>query len=434
MNSLWSCTCEMPEFKSLDRNINTNVLIIGGGIAGILCAYELQQQNINYVLVEANKICSGITKNTTAKITSQHGLIYDSIERKYNYETARLYLESNELAVKKYREMCQNIDCDFQTEDSFVYSVDDESKIDKELNTLRRIGFKAYKTNNLPIPVTIKSAIKFKNQARFNPLKFISHISTNLNIYENTKVLELKGSTAITKNGKINAKKIISTTHFPFINKHGFYFLKLYQHRSYVIAIKDAPKIDGMYVDESKTGMSFRNANGYLLIGGGDHRTGKKGGNWAELERFARKEYPFSKIEYKWATQDCMSLDGIPYIGQYSADTPNFYVATGFNKWGMTSSLVSALILSDLVQDKKNPYTSVYSPSRSILHSQLAINSFESVVNLLTPTKKRCPHLGCALKWNKDEHSWDCPCHGSRFTENGRLLDNPATGNLKNKH
>ena len=134
--------------------------------------------------------------------------------------------------------------------------------------------------------------------------------------------------------------------------------------------------------------MSSRNANGLLLIGGGDHRTGKNGGNWAELERFAYKYYPFSKIEYKWATQDCMSLDSIPYIGQYSSDTPNFFVASGFNKWGMTSAMVSALILSDLVQGKKNPYSFVYSPSRSIIHPQLGINAFEAVVNLLTPTKK----------------------------------------------
>lgn len=433
MNSLWSCTSEMPNFESLKENIETDVLIIGGGIAGILCAYELDRQNVDYVLVEANKICSGITKNTTAKITSQHGLIYDSIARKYNFEAARLYLESNELAIKKYQNICQNTDCDFQIEDNYVYCVDNENKIEKELNVLKKIGFEAQKVNSIPLPVTIKSAIKFKNQARFHPLKFIAQISKNLKIYENTKILELKGTTAITKNGKITAKKIISATHFPFINKHGSYYLKLYQHRSYVIALKDASEINGMYVDESKKGMSFRNANGLLLIGGGDHRTGKNGGNWAELERFAYKYYPFSKIEYKWATQDCMSLDGIPYIGQYSSDTPDFFVASGFNKWGMTSAMVSALILSDLVQGKKNSYSTVYSPSRSIIHPQLGINAFEAVVNLLTPTKKRCPHLGCALKWNPDEHSWDCPCHGSRFTEDGKLIDNPATGNLRQK-
>ena len=186
-----------------------------------------------------------------------------------------------------------------------------------------------------------------------------------------------------------------------------------------------------MYLDEAQTGMSFRNYENLLLIGGGDHRTGKKGGGWQELQDFALRYYPQAKEQYRWAAQDCMSLDGVPYIGPYSASTTDLYVATGFNKWGMTTSMVSAMILTDLVQGKRNPYAEVFSPSRSILHPQLAVNGFEAVVNLLTPTTKRCPHLGCALKWNPVEHTWDCPCHGSRFTEDGKLIDNPATGNLK---
>ena len=187
-----------------------------------------------------------------------------------------------------------------------------------------------------------------------------------------------------------------------------------------------------MYLDEAQTGMSFRNYENLLLVGGGGHRTGKKGGGWQELRDFARRYYPQAEEKYYWATQDCMSLDGVPYIGPYSASTTDLYVATGFNKWGMTTSMVSAMILSDLVQGKENPYQEVFSPSRSILHPQLAVNGFEAAVSLLTPTTKRCPHLGCALKWNAMEHTWDCPCHGSRFTEDGKLIDNPATGNLKN--
>ena len=185
-----------------------------------------------------------------------------------------------------------------------------------------------------------------------------------------------------------------------------------------------------MYVDEAQTGMSFRNYQNLLLIGGGDHRTGKKGGNWQELTAFASRHYPRAREVYRWAAQDCMTLDAVPYIGQYSKNTPNLYVATGFNKWGMTSAMVSAMILTDCILDRQTPYAEVFSPSRSILHPQLAANAFEATVNLLTISKKRCPHLGCALKWNEQERSWDCPCHGSRFTEDGVLLDNPATGNL----
>ena len=205
----------------------------------------------------------------------------------------------------------------------------------------------------------------------------------------------------------------------------------MYQHRSYVLALDNAQNVNGMYVDVDQKGMSFRNYGNLLLIGGGAHRTGKTGGNWKELRNFAQQYYPSAAEKYHWATQDCMTLDGVPYIGPYSANTSDLYVATGFNKWGMTSSMVSAMILCDLIQGKQNPYAEVFSPSRTILRPQLAINVFETAVNLLTPTTKRCPHLGCALKWNPYEHTWDCPCHGSRFKEDGGLIDNPATRNLK---
>ena len=182
-----------------------------------------------------------------------------------------------------------------------------------------------------------------------------------------------------------------------------------------------------MYVDEDKKGMSFRNYGDLLLLGGGGHRTGKRGGNWRELEGFAKRNYPDSKVVARWAAQDCMTLDDIPYIGQYSKGTPELYVATGFNKWGITSSMVAADILCDLVRGKKNDFAEIFSPSRSILRPQLAINTVEALIGLLTPTAPRCPHMGCALKYNPDEHSWDCSCHGSRFTESGELIDNPST-------
>ena len=241
---------------------------------------------------------------------------------------------------------------------------------------------------------------------------------------------ELVGTTAVTDSGRIAAEKIIVATHFPFLNKHGSYFLKMYQHRSYVIALKNAPQIDGMYVDEAPAGMSFRTYGNLLLVGGGGHRTGKKGGSWPELQNFARRHYPDAVEKYRWAAQDCMTLDAVPYIGPYSASTSGLYVATGFNKWGMTSSMVSAMLLRDMVQGKENPCAPVFSPSRTILRPQLAVNAFEAAAGWLVPAARRCPHLGCGLKWNPHEHSWDCPCHGSRFTQDGKKLDNPAAGDL----
>lgn len=435
MKSIWQENVELPKFDCVDRDFNTDVLIIGGGICGILCAYWLDLAGVNYALVESGKICGKTTSNTTAKITSQHGLIYNKIIKKFNATTARLYLEANENAILEYEKLCKNIDCDFKRVDNYVYSIDNNELLEKELLALRKIGFeKAEYCNSVNLPFKAVGAIKFVNQAQFHPLKFISHISKNLNIFENSHVTEMLGTSAIINDKyRVNAKRVIVTTHFPFINKHGLYFLKMYQHRSYAVALENAPKFDGMYVDESKKGLSFREYNDYLLLGGGSHRTGKNGGSYLELEEFAKKHFPNAKIKYKWATQDCMTLDDMPYIGNYSKSTPNLYVATGFNKWGMTSSMVASKILCDMILGKENKYSEVFSPSRSILRGQLVTNCIEATCGLLSFTKKRCPHLGCGLKWNKYEHSWDCSCHGSRFDENGNVLNNPANENIKQK-
>ncbi len=436
MESAWNDIVTLPEFEKLNGDKNTDVLIIGGGIAGILCAYFLEQNNIKYILVEGNKICSGVTKNTTAKITSQHNLIYNKMLNSKGIEKTKMYLDINEQAVKKYIELSKDIDCDFEIKDNYVYSVDDAKKLEDEIRALEKVGFSAELSSKINLPFKTQGAVKFLNQAQFNPLKFIAGICKNLKIFENTYVKEIKENIAVTDNGNIKAGKIIVATHFPFINRRGSYFLKQYQHRSYVIALENAENINGMYIDENKKGLSFRNYENMLLLGGGSHRTGKtfdksKVGDWEVLREAAKTYYPKANEKYFWATQDCMSLDNIPYIGNYSMNTPDLFVATGFNKWGMTSSMAAAMILTDLVLDKKNDYAMVFNPSRSMLKPQLLINGFEAVTHLLTISPKRCTHMGCALKWNKSEHTWDCPCHGSRYTSDGKVINNPAMKNMK---
>ena len=430
MPSIWTENAALPRFQPLRTNIRTDVLIIGGGLAGLLCAHELKNAGIPCVVAEANSIGCGITKNTTAKITAQHGLIYAKLLKKYGLERAELYLRANLEAVERYRQLCRSIDCDFREQDSYVYSLEAPDSLAEELTALHSLHYPAEFVKDLPLPLATRGAVKFPRQAQFHPLKFLSAITKDLRIFENTPIRELKPGCAVTDHGTIRAERIIVATHFPFLNKHGLYFLKLYQHRSYCLGLENLPVFDGMYVDESQQGLSFRSHGGTLILDGGSHRTGKSGGGWTELEAFAAEQWPGSRVRYRWATQDCMSLDGIPYIGPYSRSTPELLVATGFNKWGMTSAMVAAKLLSEQVQGLVSPIAEVFNPSRSILHPQLAINGFESVTNLLRFTQKRCPHLGCALKWNPQERTWDCPCHGSRFEENGSLIDNPATGDL----
>lgn len=427
MNSLWLNENNLPQFSTLHGEKKTDVLIIGGGLCGILCAYRLKRLGVDCILLEAEKICRKTSANTTAKITSQHGLIYKNIIKKYDAETAKKYYRINERAIAEYAQLSREINCDFRQKDNYIYTLSSPKKLEDEMEALTKIGAKAtFHPSLSSLPFDVMGAVRFPNQAQFNPVSFVSKIADNLNIYESSRVLGFDGKNYFGKNFKIMADKVIVATHFPIFNKIGGFSFKLYQHRSYVLALKNATEVDGMYLDENEKGLSLRNHGEYLLLGGGSHRTGKKGGNWGTLRSAASKYYPESNEAFHWATQDCMSLDGMPYIGQYSKSTPNLFVATGFNKWGMSLSMVSALILEQLIFGKTNDYSDIFSPSRTMLHPQLFVNAFETTVNLLTPTKPRCPHLGCALKWNKAEHSWDCPCHGSRFDEGGKVLEGPA--------
>ncbi len=431
METLWTKQSPMPRFPRLRGEVRADVLVIGGGLTGLLCARELAQAGAQVLLVEADHICGGTTKGTTAKITSQHGLLYHKLIRRFGTEKAGLYLAANQAALEKYRTLCRDIDCGFQEKDAYVYSLDNRKKLEQEVSALESLGFPAELTERPPLPLSAVGAVRFPNQAQFNPLPFAAAMAKDLRIYEHSPVLELGPHTARTAEGMIRAENIIIATHFPILNKHGAYFLKMYQRRSYVLALENAPDVDGMYLDEAEDGLSFRNAQNLLLLGGGGHRTGRRGGGWAALEDFAKRSYPQAKILCRWAAQDCMTLDQIPYIGPYAKGTEGLYTATGFNKWGMTSAMAAAGILADAVLGRENPYAALFSPSRSMLRPQLAANAAEATLSLLKPTAPRCPHMGCALTWNRREHSWDCPCHGSRFTETGVLLEGPATGDLR---
>ena len=228
MDSIWTKTAQPPQFDTLRSDLKTDVLIIGGGLAGVLCAYKLAQAGVDCALVEADRVGGGITKNTTAKVTFQHGLICDKLIREFGADRARLYLEANQKALEEYRALCISFNCDFEEKDAFVYSLDDRKKLDRELNALGKLGFGAELVEQVPLPFSTAGAVKFPRQAQLHPLKFIAAVAKDLRIYEHTKVLELAPGKAVTHGGTISADKIIIATHFPILNKHGGYFLKLY--------------------------------------------------------------------------------------------------------------------------------------------------------------------------------------------------------------
>lgn len=431
MNTIWEKDIQMPRFPQLKTDLQTDVLIIGGGLTGLLCADRLKRAAVDCVLIEQNRLMSGVSGRTTAKLTSQHGLIYHKLLRKFGQERSQLYRQANEDALTAFRELAATADCDFQEQTNWIYATGGTAKLERELAACTQLDIPVKWERSLPLPFLVAGAIGFSGQAQFHPMKLAAHIADGLNIYEDTKALAFYGNQVQTPKGRITAKAIIVATHFPMLNKHGAYFLKLYQQRSYVIALENAPICNGMYLDCEENGLSLRSAGDWLLLGGGGHRTGKQGRGWSLPETAARTFWPHAHTVARWATQDCMSLDGMPYIGRYSKATPELYVASGFQKWGMSTAMAAAMVLTDLICGKDNPYGALFSPSRSMLHSQLLRNGTEAVTNLLRFGKPRCPHMGCALHWNAAEHSWDCACHGSRFDAEGRLLNGPATGDWK---
>lgn len=471
MESIWSSSVDIPQRKELNNDIKTDVAIIGGGITGVLIGYFLKKNNINCVILEGDRIASGQTKNTTAKITSQHNLKYNFLIEKFGEEKALQYAQANEKAISEFFRIAkeEKIDCELESKPAFLYSRMAENPLEQELVAAKKLGISADLVKTASLPIKLSSALRFDNQAQFHPLKFIKAIAEDITIYENTMVTEIHDKTIFTKGGKVHAEKIVMATHYPFINTPGYYFMRMHQERSYVIALENAPQIDGMYIGVDADGLSFRNSGKYLIIGGGSHRTGENsaGGKYEMLRQFASENFQGSKEVAHWSAQDCIPLDGVPYIGQFSSSTPNIYVATGFQKWGMTSSMISAIIISQLIQGDPHPYE-IFSPQRFNLSASaksLMEDGLQSVKGLATQfltipdeqaeklpkghggivefdgkkmgvykdengeiftVSAKCPHLGCQLEWNPDELSWDCPCHGSRFDFKGNLIDNPA--------
>lgn len=457
VKSLWRETQKIAERETLPENLKVDTVVIGAGMAGILTAYFLQKQGREVVIVEAKEIASGQTERTTAKITSQHGLIYEKLIRKVGRKRALSYARANEEAIDAFAKIIRDeqIACDFERLPAILYTQEKEGRevLKKEAAAAGELGIAAQflEGNQVTeLPFSVEGAVEFENQAQFHPLKFISHLAVGLTIYENTKVLEVKKHMVCTSMGDIEAENIVFATHYPFVNVPGFYFLRQHQERSYVLALEGQEALSGMYYGIDKNGLSLRSAGDKLLLGGGAHRTGKKmcerklceeqKTGYTFLHDMAQSYYPKTPVAGAWAAQDCMSHDDIPFIGRYSMFRPYWYVATGFKKWGMTSSMVAAKIISDVIIGRENPYGDVFKPGRFYFRAaikNLLIDIGESVMGLskglFSKKERRCPHMGCRLEWNGEEASWDCPCHGSRFTCIGELQDNPAQIDLGEK-
>ena len=475
MKSIWHEN-NRPAFSTLQGEKKTDVAVIGAGMAGVLTACLLKKKGVDAVVLEKGRFACGVTQNTTAKITAQHHFIYHYLQQKMGHERAQMYALANQNAITDYKNWIEqeNISCNFEEKPSYIYETrKDCSRLVKEERAAKAFGIPADIVTQCDLPFPITGALRFLGQAQFHPLQFLSAVASQLEIYEHSGVKSIDKDTLITNQGQLHANKIVFATHYPFVNFPGFYFMRQHQERSYVVSAVQAAQVNGMYLAAEKNGYSFRNYRDFLLLGGSGHRSGESGEekHYKNLEQALLTWYPKAQIANMWSAQDCLTHDKIPYIGRFSRCKPHWFVATGFGKWGMTTSMVAANLLCDLILEKKSPYEELYSPTRHNMGAgthnfliDLGVTARSQIKRLLPAQKKlkdlqpgeggivtyekgkvgayrreddeiflvsvKCPHLGCELSWNAEEHTWECPCHGSRFDYRGNLLNGPATSHL----
>ncbi len=477
--SYWIASTRKTDYPSLNEDIEVDIAIVGGGIVGILSAYQLQKEGFNIAILEAENIAESTTAHTTAKLTSQHSLIYNTIKNQMGTDSARQYATANETAIQEFKKIADenNIECDYTLQPAYLFTQEDKyvKQIEDEVKVAVSLGIKAHLIDKMNLPIDIKSGMVFEDQAQFHPRRFLIPLAERIqnkgvNIYEKTRAIELntKNDRYIintTQGKKVTADKVIIASHFPFYNKKGMYYSRIYVERSYAIAIKAKEKFpDGVYINVEDPIRSLRavpTEDGELILVVGErHKTGQgedTNKHYESLLNFASEIFTIENISYRWSTQDCMTIDGVPYVGQFNPDTPNLYLATGFQKWGMTNSMASSMILRDLITTGQSPWEDVYNPSRKNIVSsakefivqnvnvtgQLLDGKFSKQAKdiIIRPGEGRvlnvdgeragayrdedgklhlvnttCTHMGCELNWNSADRSWDCPCHGSRFT------------------
>ncbi|MEQ8201392.1 MAG: FAD-dependent oxidoreductase [Syntrophomonadaceae bacterium] len=488
----WLDSTSRPQYPGLDEDIEVDVAIVGGGMVGITCAYLLGREDLTTAIIEADRILHGTTGHTTAKITSQHSLIYASIKKKMGEEKAGQYAQANETAIRTIRDIVKenDIQCDFMEMPAHVYTQSDKyiQDIEDEVRAACSLGIKAEFTEELHLPFPVKAAVRFHNQAQFHPLKYLDVLTqkatdSGTRIFEQTRAMNIEREgedkyLVVTHSGhKVRAGQVIIATHFPFYDGGGYYFARIYVSRSYALGVTMEDKLPwGMYISAEDPVRSLRTQpyqDGELvLVGGEGHKTGQADDtsqHYSNLVKWARETFRVTAIPYQWSTQDCMTLDYIPYVGRLTRAEPGLYVATGFNKWGMTNSTASAIILRDLIVKGENPWTEVYDPSRfpalgelvvqnadvakHYVAGKISIKSGETEVaagearvikwqgektgayrdedDQLHLMDITCTHMGCELGWNNAERTWDCPCHGSRFAPDGAIVEGPALNYLK---
>jgi glycine/D-amino acid oxidase-like deaminating enzyme/nitrite reductase/ring-hydroxylating ferredoxin subunit len=493
--SLWLDTTEDAGFPRLDRPLAVDVAVLGGGIVGVSTALLLKRAGMTVAVVEAERIGTGVTGHTTAKLSSLHGLAYHRISSTFGDAGARAYGEANQAGIEQIAQWVEDeaIECDFRRRPNYTYaaSADSLRDIEREVEAAQRAGLPASYTEETDLPYPVAGAIRFEQQAEFHPRRFVLALAALIpgdgsHVFEHTRatgVSEGEPCRVETAGPSLTAANVVVATHFPILDR-GLYFARIHPERSYALGVRvREPPPQGMYISADEPTRSIRShpvdGGELLIVGGEGHKTGQ-GGDTAEryrtLERFAREHWDVESIEYQWASQDNESVDQIPYIGKLAPLSGRLYTATGFKKWGLAQGVAAGMILEDLILGRQNPWAALYDPGRmkplasakdfvkenanvatrfvgdrltkrggraaadlqpgeaDIAHLDgKRVAAFRDEDGTLHAVSPICTHLGCQVNWNSGDRSWDCPCHGSRFTPDGEILHGPAVRPLERK-
>jgi glycine/D-amino acid oxidase-like deaminating enzyme/nitrite reductase/ring-hydroxylating ferredoxin subunit len=490
VSSVWLQTAPAaPTFGRLERDVSADVAVIGGGIVGVTTALALHEAGAHVVLVEADRIGHGVTGHTTAKVTSQHGLVYASLEARHGADAARTYGRVNEAALEWIAERVERdgIACDFRRRAAYAYAAasGERSDVEAEARAAAAAGLPAAFVEQTPLPYPVAGAVRFADQAEFHVHRYLLELVRQLpgdRVFEGTRAIQA-GDVVRTPGGRIEAEHVVLATHFPFPDR-SLAFARAHPQRSYAIACRiEGTPPDGMFISAGSPTRSVRavpvGGEELLLVGGEGHRTGTGGDTrerYARLEAFAREHWEVRSVDYRWSAQDNTTIDGVPFVGRLTPFDERVLMATGFAKWGITGGTAAALLLADLVLGRENASAALFDPGRLRLRASAArfikenavagarfvtdrvtkpgrrpiedlapgegdivrlhgekVAAYRSDDGELTAVSPTCTHLGCQVNWNAAERSWDCPCHGSRFGVDGSVLQGPAVHRLELK-
>jgi glycine/D-amino acid oxidase-like deaminating enzyme/nitrite reductase/ring-hydroxylating ferredoxin subunit len=495
--SFWLGTTPDTDYPQLAESVEVEVAVVGAGITGITAASLLKRAGKTVAVLDSKRIVRGASGYTTAKVTAGHGLGYTAIRKKFGADGARVYAQANLAGIERIAQFVEEdgIDCDFERKENYVYAEDDEQarQVEQEVDAERAAGLPAAVVRDVPLPYAVAAAVRLENQAQFHPRKYLLALAAGIpgdgsHLFENSRVQGVKHGEPCevrTEGGVVRAGDVVVATHLPILDR-GLFFAKTYPHRSYAVAapIDAARAPDGMFINAGTPTRSIRTMRDgdrlYLNVGGNGHKPAGEDDTprrYDQLEEFLRRHWPSAgEVEYRWSTQDYMPHDQVPYVGRLRRGAGHLFTATGYKKWGMTNGTVAAMMLADAILGRPNPWAELFDSKRLkplaaargfVTENTLAGFHFvadrlrrgdrstveglgagdgalvrirgrktavyrdeNGTLHALSPT---CQHLYCIVDWNSAERSWDCPCHGSRYAGDGRVIQGPTTKDLKRR-